>query len=198
MVQDKAYKAYVDKVCHEIEKINQTPFFKVLPRITCIAGDLRTRECYFPSLIADLIRIHTETQFTIFQAGHIRSEQQYEEGQILLKLDALKIFALIYSYVIVNATGKRIKQFLEEGYQIMPRAAGAFCQLSQNLQVTLDLSKPPLSRIESLLYNGKPIEDDKLYQFSTLGFAADGYDGFTGFEKGSLIKASTRTKYDVC
>lgn len=54
----------------------------------------------------------------------------------------------------IKITGKRLEQFFEEAYDILPDSKGSFLVFSRNIQIKLDCTKEPRKRIESFLING--------------------------------------------
>ena len=57
--------------------------------------------------------------------------------------------------------------------------------LSDNVQVTLDPSRPEGQRITSVRINGKPLDPDRTYTVCTFSFLGTGGDNFTAFTSGT-------------
>lgn len=54
---------------------------------------------------------------------------------------------------------------------------------SCNVFIEIDIKRPPGDRIIKFLVNGKTLDDEKEYIFSSLNFALGGKDGFSPFDK---------------
>lgn len=87
---------------------------------------------------------------------------------------------------IVDLTGAAIKEILEQQWQ--PAGSSRpflHLGLSDNVDVTLDASKPVGSRVTSVRIDGKLLDPAKTYKVGTLTFLAFGGDNFTSFKKGT-------------
>ena len=62
----------------------------------------------------------------------------------------------------------------------LPRPAGRFPQVS-GLKIVVDPSRPVGERVISVLADGEPLDDKKIYKLATNDFMARGGDGYSMF-----------------
>jgi 2',3'-cyclic-nucleotide 2'-phosphodiesterase (5'-nucleotidase family) len=101
--------------------------------------------------------------------------------------EANNVLPFVNNISTVALTGAQIKKILEQQWQ----PAGSqrpflHLGLSDNVQTTLDPSKPVGQRVTSIHVNGAPIDLAKTYSVSTFSFLATGGDNFTAFKEGTM------------
>jgi 2',3'-cyclic-nucleotide 2'-phosphodiesterase (5'-nucleotidase family) len=93
--------------------------------------------------------------------------------------------------VLIRLNGKQLKQVLERSVAQYPLAKGSFLQLSNELKISVDSTKPPQiinieetmiisegSRIQSMMLNNVEIDTAGSYTVAFPKFIADGNDGY--------------------
>ena len=83
-------------------------------------------------------------------------------------------------------SGRDLRAALENGFSQVEKGAGRFPQVS-GLVVEVDLKKDPGSRVLSVMVNGAPLDDAKVYTVATNDFMARGGDGYTAFGSGKEL-----------
>jgi 5'-nucleotidase len=99
--------------------------------------------------------------------------------------EANDVLPFVNNISAVALTGAQVKKILEQQWQ----PAGSqrpflHLGLSDNVQTTLDPTKPAGQRVTSIRINGAPIDLAKTYSVSTFSFLAAGGDNFTAFTEG--------------
>ncbi len=99
--------------------------------------------------------------------------------------------------VIVELTGAAIRSALERSVSLFPQGSASFLQIS-GLEVTFRRGAAPDSRIVSVLFNSKALDESKTYKVampSSLGRGGLGY--FKIWNKTKIAKTFTETVEDV-
>ncbi len=144
-------------------------------------------ECNFGDLITDVIREKVKADVAFQNEGGIRIP--LKPGKVTFS-NIFEAFPFENYIVILNMTGKEIKQAIEFGLSFK---SGILHQ--SGLKVKFDMSKPVGHRIVKItLANGKPLLDDKKYKVALNNFLADGGDQFEVFAK---IKDRVDTNYKL-
>lgn len=81
--------------------------------------------------------------------------------------------------VVISVTGQEILDALENGVSKLPSLEGRFVQVS-GIKYSFCIDSSP--RIVSVAIDGKPLELEKIYSCATLGYMAEGYDGFKSLQ----------------
>jgi len=92
--------------------------------------------------------------------------------------------------VTARVTGQVILAALENGFSRLPQTSGRFPQVS-GLQVQIQPSAAPGSRVQSVMVNGEPLDPARTYSLATNDFMARGGDGYTMLAVGNGITADT-------
>jgi 2',3'-cyclic-nucleotide 2'-phosphodiesterase (5'-nucleotidase family) len=93
--------------------------------------------------------------------------------------------------VLVKLNGKQLKQIMERSVAQYPLAKGSFLQLSKELKIAVDSTRPPQilnieetmiisegSRIQSMMLNNVAVDTSGSYTVAFPKFIADGNDGY--------------------
>lgn len=105
---------------------------------------------------------------------------------VITYAEANNVLPFVNNISTVALTGAQIKKILEEQWQ----PAGSqrpflHLGLSDNVQTTLDASRPVGQRVTSIRINGAAIDPAKVYSVSTFSFLAQGGDNFASFKEGT-------------
>lgn len=156
-------------------------------------GVIRTQETAVGNLIADAIRSATGAQLAITNAGGIRANKQYAAGQKLTRRDVLSELPFGNATVMVEITGKDVKDAIENGLRDAPQGAGRFPVVS-GLTFEADLKQPQGSRVLAVTVDGKPIDSAAKYTVASNNFMLEGGDGYTALGRGRTLIGLTDGK----
>lgn len=141
---------------------------------------VRTREAAIGNLFADAMRASAMSDVAITNGGGIRAGKLYPAGSQITRRDVLAELPFDNRVVTLRVSGAAVRRALENGLAQAPKAAGRFPQVS-GLTVEADVSRPPGSRVVSILVGGVPLDDKRAYTVATNDFLARGGDGYTMF-----------------
>lgn len=147
---------------------------------------VRTQEAAIGNLIADAMRITSNSDIAIMNGGGIRSGRVYPPGSEITRKDVLAELPFDNRIVTMEITGKAIKAAIENGLSLLPHAAGRFPQVS-GLTVEADVKRPPGDRVTSIRVGNEPLDDAKDYKVATNDFLSRGGDGYSMFEHASRL-----------
>jgi 5'-nucleotidase len=104
---------------------------------------------------------------------------------VITYAEANNVLPFVNNISPVALTGAQIKKILEQQWQPTgSQRPFLHLGLSDNVQTTLDPSKPVGERVTTVTINGAPLDLAKTYSVSTFSFLAAGGDNFTGFTAG--------------
>jgi 2',3'-cyclic-nucleotide 2'-phosphodiesterase (5'-nucleotidase family) len=141
---------------------------------------VRTQEAAIGDLFADAMRAETKADIAITNGGGIRGGRVYTPGTTLTRRDLMAELPFRNTIALLDISGRAIRAGLENGFSYLPRAAGRFPQVS-GLRIVVDPSRPVGQRVLSVMADGKPLEDAKIYKLATNDFMARGGDGYEAF-----------------
>jgi 2',3'-cyclic-nucleotide 2'-phosphodiesterase (5'-nucleotidase family) len=156
-------------------------------------GVIRTQESAIGNLIADAIRASTGAQIAITNAGGIRANKQYAAGHKLTRRDVLSELPFGNATVMVEITGKDVRDALENGLRDAPQGSGRFPVVS-GLQFEADLKQPQGSRVTAVTVDGKPIDMAGKYTVASNNFMLQGGDGYSALGRGKTLIGLTDGK----
>lgn len=156
-------------------------------------GVIRTQETAIGNLIADAIKASTGAQLAITNAGGIRANKQYPAGHKLTRRDVLSELPFGNATVMVEITGKDVKDAIENGLRDAPQGSGRFPVVS-GLTFEADLKQPQGSRVTLVTVDGKPIDPAGKYTVASNNFMLDGGDGYSALGRGKTLIGLTDGK----
>ena len=156
-------------------------------------GMIRTQETAIGNLIADAIRSATGAQLAITNAGGIRANKQYPAGHKLTRRDVLSELPFGNATVMVEITGKDVRDAIENGLRDAPQGAGRFPVIS-GMKFEADLKQPQGSRVTAVTVDDKPIDPAGKYTVASNNFMLDGGDGYTALGRGKTLIGLTDGK----
>jgi 5'-nucleotidase len=157
----------------------------------------RRQETNLGNFIADAFRTATGADVGIMNGGSIRADEMIDAG-VLTRRDVLSILPFKNRIVKVELSGALLRQALEHGVARSAEDAepGRFPQVS-GMTYTFDATRPPGSRIISLIVNGKPLDEKKNYTLATSDYVAiDGGDGYEMLKGTRLLIPREQAKFD--
>ncbi|NVO16162.1 MAG: bifunctional metallophosphatase/5'-nucleotidase [Rhodoplanes sp.] len=175
---DPAVTAAVDVYRQELTNEMSVPLGTTAVEWDSRSAIVRTRETAIGNVFADAVRISLKTEAAILNGGGIRSGRVYPAGSAITRRDVLAELPFGNRVVPVEIGGGELREAIEHGLARLPDASGRFPQVS-GLKIEADISKPPGSRIVSVLLDGKPLDPRRTYTVAVNDFIARGGDGYT-------------------
>ncbi|MGB8816539.1 MAG: 5'-nucleotidase C-terminal domain-containing protein, partial [Rhizobiaceae bacterium] len=147
---------------------------------------VRTQEAAIGNLIADAMRDVTGADVAIMNGGGIRADKEYAAGSDITRKDILTELPFGNVTVMVEVTGKQLREALENGVSKLEDGAGRFAQVS-GMKVEFDATKPAGGRVVTAVVGDKPLDDAATYKLATNDFVLGGGDGFTSLAGGKVL-----------
>lgn len=141
------------------------------------SASVRSGETAIGNLVADAIREALGADIAITNGGGIRANRQYPVGHKLTRRDILTELPFGNRAVLTEVTGRDIVAALENGLSQVEQRGGRFPQMS-GLNVTAETARPAGARVVSVLVNGAPLDEARLYRVATNDFMLKGGDGY--------------------
>lgn len=156
-------------------------------------GVIRTQESAIGNLVADAIRSATGAKLAITNAGGIRANKQYPAGHRLTRRDVLSELPFGNSTVMVEITGKDVKDAIENGLAPAPQGSGRFPEVS-GLSFEADIKQPVGARVTAISVDSQPIDPAGRYTVASNDFLLGGGDGYTALGRGKTLIGLTDGK----
>lgn len=144
---------------------------------------VRTKSTKFGELIAMAMKQEVGADIGFTNGGGIRGDREYEAGAQLTRKDILKELPFGNVTVLLEVTGENVHKLVEHSVSKVEDGAGRFGHYS-GLTYNYDVTKPAGSRVGSIMLNGAPLDQGKIYTVATNDYVAKGGDGF------AMLKAS--------
>jgi 5'-nucleotidase/UDP-sugar diphosphatase len=183
---DPAVAAVVAKYQAEFTREMDVPLGTTAVTLDSRNATVRTQEAAIGNLVADAMRASTKADVAITNGGGIRSGQVYPPGSTITRRDVLAELPFDNRIVVLEVPGADIKAAIENGLSRLPGPAGGFPQVS-GLRIVADVSRPPGSRVTSILVDGKPLDEKKIYTLATNDFMSRGGDGYIMFKNDTRL-----------
>jgi len=175
--EDSTIKAIITPYDEKLKKEMDVVIGETLVDLDGERGNVRTKETNLGNLVADFMKEIAGSNIAMTNGGGIRAS--IKKGPIKIG-DVYNVLPFDNLIVKLELTGKDIVDALENGFSQIETGAGRFPQIS-GLVVKVNKNKPPMNRVVEVLYNGEPIELDKIYTVAVSDFMANGGDGYTSF-----------------
>jgi 3',5'-cyclic AMP phosphodiesterase CpdA len=134
-----------------------------------------TRETNLGNLIADAMRREARADITIHHGGGIGGS--INKGPITLA-DVSRVLPFEHRIVVLELTGRAIREAIEHGISRYPSPFGGFPQVS-GMSFTFNPARPPGRRLIEITIRGEPLRPDKTYTVATNDFLSGGGYGYT-------------------
>jgi len=190
---DPESQKLADEYAAELNKDLDVVVGKLAGPIDSRRDIVRGQESAMGNLIADAQREATGADVAITNGGGIRGDKLYQAGTDFTRRDVLTELPFGNMTVVTEVDGKTLMAALENGFSQMTEGAGRFPQIS-GMVVTVDKSKPALSRVVSVLVNGKPLDLSAKYKVATNDYMQGGGDGYTALTAGKITLGTAAGK----
>jgi 2',3'-cyclic-nucleotide 2'-phosphodiesterase (5'-nucleotidase family) len=166
----------------ELGREMDTPLATAAVALDSRSAIVRSREAAIGNLIADAMRERARADIAIVNGGGIRGGKLYEPGTAITRRDVLAELPFRNHLVVINLTGRALRDGLENGLSRLPEPAGRFPQVS-GLKLEFDPKRPAGERILSITVGGAALDPQRTYRVATNDFLARGGDGYSAFAK---------------
>lgn len=136
---------------------------------------VRAGESNLGNLITNAMLYESGAQIALTNGGGIRAS--IEAGEITVG-DVITVLPFGNYIVTLDVLGSDLILALENGLTDYPATKGAFPHVA-GIKFTFDPSKPAMSRVTSVLFEGKEIDPNAYYSVATNDFMAAGGDQYT-------------------
>jgi 5'-nucleotidase/UDP-sugar diphosphatase len=152
----------------------------VAPQIGQIVGSLKSRlvrdynrESSLGNFVADVIREAAGSDIALQNAGGCRAD--LPEGPVT-NGNVVDALPFINTLAVCEMTGAQVREVLEQGLTL----ERGLIQVS-GLRATYDLRRPLRQRLVSLMIDGRPVDDQRVYRVAVTSFIAQGGDLYQTF-----------------
>lgn len=178
-VPDREMDSLIEGFQRSLNEDLDEPIGVTLTPFTSAPVIIRRGEAAFGNLIADAMREATGADIAFTNAGGIRANRDYEAGRVITRRDVQSELPFGNRTVVLEITGKTLRDMLEYGY--LRAGRGAFPQIS-NMKVVISFETNPTGEIESIDVMGEPLDMERTYTLATNDFLAGGGDGYDMLE----------------
>lgn len=120
-----------------------------------------------------MFRLYFDADISLANSGCIRNDLILPEGPIKLS----KLSNIINDKIIVKLIpGSAILKMLEYAVKGLPHSFMGSFLLVSGIKYSFDLTKTP--RVQSVEWNGEPLDVNRLYSVAMPSYLANGSDGF--------------------
>ena len=190
VVPDPAALAIVKRLESELSVQLDVPLGKTEVELDTRSATVRYEESLLANIIVDAIRKATGAQIAITNGGSIRGNRTYPAGHTITRRDVLSELPFGNRTVLVEVTGKDIRDAIENGVSEYDNRAGRFPHVS-GLLVTVDAKRPVGDRVVRIEHHGKPLDPAAKYKVASNDFMLAGGDGYTSLGKGRTLIGKT-------
>lgn len=171
---------YVKQFAQESDQSVNQVVGKTTQPLNVLRQIVRTQESNLGNFVADAMRDYTGADLALQNGGGLRSNFIYPAGDVTIK-NLSSILPFSNHVVSLKLTGKQIKSALEHGVAGVQDTSGQFLQVS-GLNLVYDIKQPVGQRIQKVLVNNQPLQENKTYTVATNHYLADGGNGYHMFK----------------
>ncbi len=142
---------------------------------------VRARETNLGNYIADVLCDAAGAEIALMNGGGIRAS--IERGQIRIR-DVQKVLPFNNTLQTIELPGSALMKILDRAARDAG-GGGSFLQVSRDVNLVIRGK-----RLTQVLYQGRPIQPDRIYKVATIDFLIVGGGGFVEFKEGRNIKAA--------
>lgn len=182
MAVDPTISGMTDGLRSQVAEVLNTKIGKTTsPTLDTTRQAVRTGENAFGNFIADALRATMGADVGLINGGAIRGDRVYEPGTTLTRRDLLTELPYTSYPILIEVTGRQLREALENGLSRIKDVKGRFPHMS-NAKVAYDPNQPPGERILEIMVAGKGVDPDTTYKLATIDYLANGGDGYEMFK----------------
>ncbi|MFQ3198439.1 MAG: 5'-nucleotidase/UDP-sugar diphosphatase [Paraglaciecola sp.] len=180
--KDPAIRNQVDEYSARLNRLMDEHAGVVTKYFTTLRSSVRTEQNAFANMLTDTLREFSHADIALINGGAIRGNKQYLLGQQLTHRDIAQELPFRSRVALLNISGAQLIEALENGFSMIETIRGRFPHVS-GMEVTYDPHAPVNKRVKSVLINGQPLENKRIYKLATSDYLSSGGDGYTVLEK---------------
>ena len=146
---------------------------------------LRTQETNLGDFVADAMRAHLGTEVALVNGGGIRSDRVVPAGP-LTRRDVASLVPFNNEVVVLEMTGRRLREAIEQGLADREREGGGFLQVS-GMTLAFDPTRPAGDRLTEARVGGGPLDPDRRYRVAVVDYVARGGGGTPAFRDAKTL-----------
>jgi len=177
----KVVAAYAERLGRELDVVvgrTTTP-------LEARRAPLRTQETNLGDFVADAMRARLKTDVAMLNGGGIRSDRVVQPGP-LTRRDVASLLPFGNVVVVLEVTGRQLREALEHGLAQRDREGGGFLQIG-GIALTFDPSRAAGSRIVTAKVGDAPLDPERRYTAAVVEYLVRGGDGFTSFRDARVL-----------
>lgn len=155
---------------------------------------VRKGETNLGRLIADAMKIETNSDIAIMQGGGIRST--IPRGKITYK-HIYTVLPFDNTVVVLEVSGSDIIKALEVGLASYPESNNSFLHVA-GMRVEASKRLPAGSRVREVTIGGEPIINNKKYKVATNNYIAEGGDNFSMLAQAPVLSQHNTIAQVLC
>lgn len=148
---------------------------------------IRKQETNLGNFICDIILSRVDADCCLLNGGSFRSDTIHPKGQFKIR-DLKSILPFEDNLVVIEVTGQKLYEALENGVSQYPTLEGRFPQIG-GMRFEFDPYKPCYSRINpsKVEIKDSTLDLNKLYKLCTKKYLFNGKDGYISFKNSKVI-----------
>lgn len=160
-------------------------------------SSIRTQETNLGNFVCDIMMSATHSDVALLNSGTLRSDRIHPKGPFKMR-DLVTILPMMDSLMVINITGKKLYEALENGVSQYPKLEGRFPQVS-GIQFVFDPSKPSGNRIDSkyVKVGDEYLDFCQYYRLVTKAYLCQGKDGYDSL-KGCEVLLNEEESPELC
>jgi 5'-nucleotidase/UDP-sugar diphosphatase len=180
--KDPTVRNQVDGYSARLDRLLGQPAGIVTTGFTTLRNSVRTEQNAFANLLTDTLREFSHADIALFNGGAIRGNKRYHPGQRLTHRDIAQELPFRSRVALLNISGTQLVIALENGFSMIETVRGRFPHVA-GMKVTYDPEAPVNKRVKSVLINGQPLENKRIYKLVTSDYLSSGGDGYNVLQK---------------
>jgi 5'-nucleotidase/UDP-sugar diphosphatase len=180
--KDPTIRNQVDEYSARLNRLLDQPAGLVTTDFTTLRHSVRAEQNAFANLLTDTLREFSHADIALLNGGAIRGNRRYHAGQQLTHRDIAQELPFRSRVTLLNISGSQLIEALENGFSMIETLRGRFPHIA-GMKVTYDPEAPVAKRVKSVLINGQPLENNRIYKLATSDFLSSGGDGYSVLEK---------------
>ncbi|HRD75668.1 MAG TPA: bifunctional UDP-sugar hydrolase/5'-nucleotidase [Hyphomicrobiaceae bacterium] len=190
---DPAAQKIVDRLEAELGRELDVAIGKAGVELDTRSATVRSQEAVFANIVADAIRLSTGADIGLTNGGALRGNRLYPAGHVITRRDVLSEMPFGNRTVMVEITGRDLKDALENGVSDLDNRGGRFPHVS-GLTIVVNEKAKSGERVVAIERDGKPIDPAGKYKVASNDFMLAGGDGYSALARGRTLIGKTDGK----
>jgi len=188
--QDRPIFEKVNNLWNQIQEKVSSPVAEAKVLLNGERNDVRSIETNLGNLLADCFKDRIPADMALVNGGGIRSS--ITQGTITVG-DVLNVLPFDNYLMRLTMSGEALRRVFAEVAAQMSTAGGfgGFLQVSEGLHVDYTGAVPRIS------FQGRPLNDKKMYTVVTIDFLANGGNGLVSFTDAAQVESTGLMSSDI-